>query len=81
MRIRNVQLLVWYKDVLQMMDFVPLIVQYVNLSIPNEQRNSQLFNTSLAEEFYNSQVRALTFLGYIARNSVVSCPESSDSFY
>uniref|UniRef100_A0A915BXE0 FAT domain-containing protein n=2 Tax=Parascaris univalens TaxID=6257 RepID=A0A915BXE0_PARUN len=63
----------------EMMDFVPLIVQYVNLSIPNEQRNSQLFNTSLAEEFYNSQVRALTFLGYIARNSVFNMADVMNS--
>ncbi|VDM39812.1 unnamed protein product [Toxocara canis] len=63
----------------QMMDFVPLIVQYVNLSIPNEQRNSQIFNTTLAEEFYNSQVRALTFLGYIARNSVFNMADVMNS--
>lgn len=52
---------------------MPLIIQFVNLSIPADQKASQIFSMPLAEEFYNSQVRALSFLGIMAKTTVVFC--------
>ncbi|MFH4983635.1 hypothetical protein AB6A40_010344 [Gnathostoma spinigerum] len=63
----------------EMMEFIPLIVQYVNLLIPHEQRSSNSFSNALADDFYNSQVRALTFLGIIARQSMYNMADVMNS--
>lgn len=47
------------------------MVQYCSLSIPHDQQISTSFSTLLADEFYSSQVRALTFLGFISSRSAV----------
>uniref|UniRef100_A0A0N5ASH3 Non-specific serine/threonine protein kinase n=1 Tax=Syphacia muris TaxID=451379 RepID=A0A0N5ASH3_9BILA len=59
----------------ELTEFVPLIIQFVNLSIPTDQRASQIFSISLAEEFYNSQVRALSFLGIMAKTTAFNMSE------
>ncbi|VDN51198.1 unnamed protein product [Dracunculus medinensis] len=56
-------------------DFIPVVVNYINLSIPNDQRSSTTFNTTLAEDFYTSQIRALTFLSYISRTPLFNANE------
>ncbi|MCP9261857.1 Transformation/transcription domain-associated protein [Dirofilaria immitis] len=55
----------------ELMEIISLIVQYCTLSIPHDQQSSTSFSTLLADEFYSSQVRALTFLGFISSRSAV----------
>ncbi|VDN31389.1 unnamed protein product [Gongylonema pulchrum] len=57
----------------ELVEIASALVQYMILSIPVDQRTSASFSSSLADEFYNSQMRALTFLGYIASRSNVIC--------
>ncbi|VDK71443.1 unnamed protein product [Litomosoides sigmodontis] len=55
----------------KLMEIISLMVQYCTLSIPHDQQISTSFSTLLADEFYSSQVRALTFLGFISSRSTV----------
>ncbi|EJW78611.1 hypothetical protein WUBG_10481, partial [Wuchereria bancrofti] len=55
----------------ELMEIISLMVQYCMLSIPHDQQISSSFSTLLADEFYSSQVRALTFLGFISSRSAV----------
>ncbi|KAK6104161.1 FAT domain family protein [Brugia pahangi] len=55
----------------ELMEIISLMVQYCMLSIPHDQQISSSFSTLLADEFYSSQVRALTFLGFISSRSTV----------
>uniref|UniRef100_A0A0R3S0K8 Non-specific serine/threonine protein kinase n=1 Tax=Elaeophora elaphi TaxID=1147741 RepID=A0A0R3S0K8_9BILA len=55
----------------ELMEIISLMVQYCTLSIPHDQQISTSFSTILADDFYNSQVRALTFLGFISSRSAV----------
>ncbi|VDK69125.1 unnamed protein product, partial [Onchocerca ochengi] len=55
----------------ELTEIISLMVQYCTLSIPHDQQISTSFSTLLADEFYSSQVRALTFLGFISSRSAV----------
>ncbi|CAG9537664.1 unnamed protein product [Cercopithifilaria johnstoni] len=55
----------------ELIEIISLMVQYCTLSIPHDQQSSTSFSTVLADEFYSSQVRALTFLGFISSRSAV----------
>ncbi|KAL3994636.1 FAT domain family protein [Acanthocheilonema viteae] len=55
----------------ELMEIISLMVQYCSLSIPHDQQINTSFSTLLADEFYTSQVRALTFLGFISSRSAV----------
>ena len=55
----------------EIIDLVPIFVRYINIATPQSISEDKVYNRELVNEFHNSQVRAITFIAYTARQAQV----------
>ena len=55
----------------EIIDLVPIFVRYINIATPQSISEDKIYNRELVNEFHNSQVRAITFIAYTARQAQV----------
>ncbi|KAL3102749.1 hypothetical protein niasHS_001311 [Heterodera schachtii] len=53
----------------EVLELIPIFVRFVNIAVPRHIRAHKLYNKELVEEFHWAQVRALSFIAYISRQS------------
>lgn len=51
----------------ELREAVEIFVRYINLIIPQDQKDADSYHRELADEFHNSQVRTVTFIAYMGR--------------
>lgn len=52
-------------------DLVVVFIRYVNLKVPKEIRSTTVYNKDLVDDFHNSQIRCISFMMYMSRQSPV----------
>jgi hypothetical protein len=55
----------------EVLDLIPIFLRYINIKLPENLKFEKLYNRELVDEFHYSQVRALSFIGYTAKQSQV----------
>lgn len=61
-------------------DLVPLFIRYINIVVPKHLRQSQFYHRELVDEFYNSQIRAISFVTITMRQVIILLKKSFVTF-
>uniref|UniRef100_A0A914MT54 Transformation/transcription domain-associated protein n=1 Tax=Meloidogyne incognita TaxID=6306 RepID=A0A914MT54_MELIC len=56
----------------EVLDLIPIFLRYINIKLPEHLKAEKNYNRELVDEFHNSQVRALSFIGYTAKQAQIA---------
>ncbi|CAK5085298.1 unnamed protein product [Meloidogyne enterolobii] len=56
----------------EVLDLIPIFLRYINIKLPEHLKLEKNYNRELVDEFHNSQVRALSFIGYTAKQAQIA---------